>query len=487
MPASFARSATGRRDKYANSNTMTGKKDTLDFDYSFGFSMPEVSSHKIKPGLTKKTVEEISRMKNEPTWMKNFRLKSYALFKKKKMPTWGPSLSGIDFKNITYYLQATKDRSASWDELPSEIKETYDRIGVPEAEKKYLSGVSAQYESEVVYESMNRELEKLGVIFCDMDTAVRKYPELVQKYFGTLIPPQDNAFATLNSAVWSGGSFVYVPKGVKVTLPLQAYFRINAERFGQFERTLIIADEDSFVHYTEGCTAPIYSTNSLHTAVVEVFAHKGARVRYTTVQNWSSNIYNLVTKRARAEAHAVMEWVDCNIGSKVTMKYPSVYLVGEGAHGDMLSIALASEGQTQDAGSKMYHLAPNTTSRILSKSISKNGGQTSYRGLVHIGKNASHAKTNVTCDAMILDAISRSDTYPTMTIDRSDATVEHEATVEKIGEEKLFALESRGIARADAEGLLVNGFIEPISKEIPLEYSIELNRLIHFEMTKKIG
>ena len=466
---------------------VNNQKQALDFDYSFGFSMPEVSTHKSGRGLTKETIKEISRIKNEPEWMRAFRLKSYELFKKKKLPTWGPDLSAIHFDDITYFLKATKDRSASWEELPDEIKETYDRIGVPEAEKKYLAGVSAQYESEVVYESMNRELEKQGVIFCDMDTAVRKHPELVREYFGTLVPPRDNAFAALNSAAWSGGSFVYVPKGVTVSLPLQAYFRINAERFGQFERTLIIAEEGSFVHYTEGCTAPIYSTDSLHAAVVEVFVKPGARVRYTTVQNWSGNIYNLVTKRARAEARGIMEWVDCNIGSKVTMKYPSVYLVGEGAHGDMLSIALASTGQCQDAGSKMYHLAPNTTSRILSKSISKNGGQTSYRGLVHVGKNARHAKTNVTCDAMILDAASRSDTYPAMTIDRSDATVEHEATVERIGEDKLFSLESRGIARHDAEGLLVSGFIEPIAKEIPLEYSVELNRLIHFEMTKKIG
>ncbi len=462
-------------------------QNTLNFDQKFGFSMPEVSSRKVKPGLTKKIVGEISRIKNEPAWMKDFRLKSYEIFKAKKMPTWGPDLSAIHFKDITYFLQATKDRSKSWDELPPEIKETYEKIGVPEAEKKLLSGVSAQYESEVVYESMNRELERLGVIFCDMDTAIKKHPELVQKYFGTLIPPTDNKFAALNSAVWSGGSFVYVPKGIKVELPLQAYFRINSERFGQFERTLIIADEGSFVHYTEGCTAPIYSTDSLHAAVVEVFIGKNARVRYTTVQNWSSNIYNLVTKRARAESHAVMEWVDCNIGSKVTMKYPSVYLVGEGAHGNMLSIAIAGKGQIQDAGSKMYHMAPRTTSRVLSKSISKNGGQTSYRGLVHIGKNARHAKASVTCDAMILDATSRSDTYPTMTIDRSDAVVEHEATVEKIGEEKLFVLESRGIARTDAESLLVNGFIEPVSKEIPMEYSIELNRLIRYEMSKKIG
>lgn len=478
----------GRRDKYTHPDTMQHpKEDTLDFDTHFGFSMPEVSSHKIKPGLTKKTVEEIARIKNEPMWMRKFRLKSYEIFRKKKMPAWGPDLSDIHFRDITYYLQATPDRSKSWDQLPDEIKETYDKIGVPEAEKKYLSGVSAQYESEVVYESMNRELEKQGVIFCDMDTAVKKHSDIVRKYFGTLIPPQDNKFSALNSAVWSGGSFVYVPKGVKVSLPLQAYFRINAERFGQFERTLIIAEEGSSVHYTEGCTAPVYSTNSLHAAVVEVFALKGARVRYTTVQNWSNNIYNLVTKRARAEEGAIMEWIDCNIGSKVTMKYPSVYLTGKGAHGDMLSIALAGAEQIQDAGSKMYHLAPETTSRILSKSISKDGGQSSYRGLVHIGKQAHRAKTRVTCDAMLLDAASRSDTYPSIHVDRSDAIVEHEASVERLGEEKLFVLESSGISREDAEGLLVNGFIEPVSKEIPLEYSIELNRLIHFEMTKKVG
>lgn len=462
-------------------------KNSLNFDTRFGFSMPEVSEHKTVRGLTEETVLDISRAKDEPDWMREFRLKSYEIFKKKKLPTWGPDLSGIDFGDITYYLKATKTRSESWDELPAEIKETYDRIGVPEAEKKYLSGVSAQYESEVVYESVNRELERLGVIFCDMDTAVKKHPELVRKYFGTLIPPTDNMFAALNSAVWSGGSFVYVPKGVRVDLPLQAYFRINAERFGQFERTLIIADEGSFVHYTEGCTAPVYSTDSLHAAVVEVFALKNARVRYTTVQNWSNNIYNLVTKRAQAGEDAIMEWVDCNIGSKVTMKYPSVYLVGKGAHGDMLSIAIAGAKQIQDAGSKMYHLAPDTTSRVLSKSISKNGGQTSYRGVVHIGGNAARATTSVTCDAMMFDSDSRSDTYPAITVDRGDAIVEHEATMERIGEEKRFAIESRGVSREDAESLLVNGFIEPVSKEIPMEYSIELNRLIRYEMSKKIG
>lgn len=449
--------------------------------------MPEVSTHKAARGLSEETVREISATKNEPEWMRNFRLKSYEIFRKKPLPSWGPDLSEIQFDDITYYLKATKDRSASWDELPSEIKETYDRIGVPEAEKRSLAGVSAQYESEVVYESIDRELRRQGVLFCDMDTAVRDYPDLVKRYFGTLIPPHDNTFASLNSAVWSGGSFVYVPRGVQVELPLQAYFRINSERFGQFERTLIIADEGSSVHYTEGCTAPIYSTDSLHAAVVEVFVAKGARVRYTTVQNWSNNIYNLVTKRARAEEDAVMEWVDCNIGSKVTMKYPSVYLTGKRAHGDMLSIAFAGKGQTQDAGAKMFHLAPHTTSRILSKSLSKDGGHASYRGLVHIGEQAKSARSSVTCDAMMFDSDSRSDTYPAIRIHRGDANVEHEASVEKIGEEKLFLLASRGLAREDAEALLVSGFIEPVSKEIPLEYSIELTRLIRYEMEKKIG
>lgn len=463
---------------------MSPQNQQIDFDYKYGFSMPEVSTRKTKAGLNKRVVSEISKTKNEPDWMRDFRLASYATFKKKKLPKWGAELGSIDFKKITYYLKATKEQSKSWEDLPEEIRETYDRIGVPEAEKNFLAGVSAQYESEVVYESMNRELEKQGVVFCDMDTAVQKYPDIVREYFGKLIPPGDNMFSALNSAVWSGGSFVYVPKGVRVTLPLQAYFRINAERFGQFERTLIIAEEGSFVHYVEGCTAPVYSTDSLHAAVVEVFVKKNARVRYTTVQNWSSNIYNLVTKRARAEEDAIMEWVDCNIGSKVTMKYPSVYLVGKRAHGETLSIALAGEGQHQDAGAKMYHLAPDTTSRILSKSISKNSGRASYRGLIHIGKHAERSRSSVTCDAMLLDQTSRSDTYPTMRIERSDAIVEHEATVEKIGEEKLFYFESRGIPRNEAEGMLANGFIEPIVKEIPLEYSIELNRLIRFEMSK---
>jgi Fe-S cluster assembly protein SufB len=463
------------------------KSDGLDFDYKFGFAMPERSSHRTKAGLNAEVVAEISAVKEEPEWMREFRLKAYDTFVRKPMPSWGADLSGIDFDAITYYLKATDRQSRSWDDLPPEIKETYDRIGVPEAEKDFLAGVSAQYESEVVYESMNKALAEQGVLFCDMDTAVKKYPEIVRKYFGTLIPPHDNKFAALNSAVWSGGSFVYVPKGVEVKLPLQAYFRINAEKFGQFERTLIVAEEGSFVHYVEGCTAPIYSTASLHSAVVEIFVHKDARVRYTTVQNWSTNIYNLVTKRAKAEENATMEWVDCNLGSGVTMKYPAVYLTGRGARGEVLSIALAGQGQHQDAGAKMLHLAPDTTSRILSKSISKDGGRTSYRGLVHVASGATGAVASVACDAMILDDASRSDTYPSMHVKENDSRIEHEASVEKLGEEKLFYITSRGVPREDAESLLVNGFLEPVVKEIPLEYSVELNRLINFEMKKKVG
>lgn len=464
----------------------TSKKN-LDFDYRYGFAMPERSFKKTKRGLTQKTVTDISSAKNEPDWMRDFRLRSFAYFKKKPLPKWGPDLSVIDFDAITYYLKATEGQMKSWEDLPKEIKETYDRIGVPQAERDFLAGVSAQYESEVVYESVRKDLEKKGVIFCDMDTAVRKYPELVREYFGTLIPPQDNTFSALNSAVWSGGSFIYVPKNVRIDLPLQAYFRINAERFGQFERTLIIADEGSFVHYTEGCTAPIYTTASLHAAVVEIFVKKNARVRYTTVQNWSKNIYNLVTKRARAEENAVMEWIDCNIGSGITMKYPAVYLAGRGARGETLSIALAGNDQVQDTGAKMIHLASNTSSRVVSKSISKGGGRSSYRGIVHIAPGAIDARSSVVCDALILDAKSRSDTYPTMRVREKSAVVEHEASVEKIGEEKLFFLRSRGLSESDARSLLVNGFIEPVTKEIPFEYTIELNRLINMEMEGSIG
>jgi len=463
------------------------KQTKIDFDYKFGFSMPEKNIFKAEKGLNKKTVEDISSLKKEPVWMKEFRLKAYKGFLKRKIPNWGADLSKIDFDDIYYYIKPTEKQVNSWADLPKEIKDTYDRIGVPEAEKNFLSGVSAQYESEVVYESINRELNKRGVIFCDMDTALRKCPEIVKEYFGTLISPYDNKFASLNSATWSGGSFVYIPRGVKVPMPLQAYFRINAERFGQFERTLIIAEEGSFVHYIEGCTAPIYTTASLHAAVVEIFVKKGARVRYTTVQNWSHNIYNLVTKRAIVDEEGIMEWVDCNIGSGVTMKYPSVILKGKKSHGEVLSIAYANKGQHQDAGAKMYHLAPETTSRIISKSISKNGGRTSYRGLVSVSPGATNSKVYVSCDALIMDEQSRSDTYPYMRINEKDCEVQHEATVEKLGEEKLFYLTSRGIKKPEAESLLVNGFIEPVVKEIPLEYSIELNRLIRMEMSGSVG
>lgn len=459
----------------------------LDFEYRFGFSMPQNYHFKAKKGLNKEIIEEISFIKGEDDWMREFRLKAYEIFKSKSMPTWGADLSKINFDQIYYYIRPTEKHATSWEDLPSEIKETYDRIGIPEAEKNFLAGVSAQYESEVVYESVQKELSKQGVIFCDMDTGLKKYPEIVKEYFATLIPPHDNKFAALNSAVWSGGSFVYVPKGVEVKLPLQAYFRINAERFGQFERTLIIAEEGSYVHYIEGCTAPIYTTDSLHAAVVEIFVKKNARVRYTTVQNWSKNVYNLVTKRARADENAIMEWIDCNIGSQVTMKYPSVYLYGQGARGEVLSIAYSGAGQHQDAGAKMFHFAPNTSSRIISKSVSKDGGRTSYRGLVVVRPGAENSSVFVSCDALILDEASRSDTYPYMKIKESNTQVQHEATVEKLGEEKLFYLASRGISRADAEGMLVNGFIEPITKEIPMEYSIELNRLIALEMIGSVG
>ncbi len=466
---------------------MQNTNQNLDFEYKYGFSMPENYTFKAEKGLNKQTVAQISLMKQEPEWMREFRLKSYEIFTQKPMPRWGPDLSKINFDDIYYYIKPVKDQASSWEELPPEIKETYDRIGIPEAEKKYLAGVSAQYESEVVYESFNKALVKQGVIFCDMDTAVKKHPDLVKKYFGTLIPPNDNKFAALNSAVWSGGSFVYVPAGIKVGLPLQAYFRINSEKFGQFERTLIIAEEGSSVHYIEGCTAPVYTSDSLHSAVVEIFVHKNARVRYTTVQNWSKNVFNLVTKRARAEENAFMEWIDCNIGSQITMKYPSVYLMGEGARGEVLSIAFAGKDQLQDAGAKMLHFAPNTSSRIISKSVSKDGGRTSYRGLVQVMPGAKNANVFVSCDALLLDEASRSDTYPSMRIKENDVTVQHEATVEKLGDEKLFYLMSRGIKKSDAEGLLVNGFIEPVSREIPLEYSIELNRLINLEMAGSVG
>ncbi len=456
-------------------------------DYKYGFSMPERTVKGTGRGLTASVVRQISEIKGEPEWMLDFRLKSFGLFGKLPRPKWGPDLSALDYDAITYYKKSTDSAVKSWDDLPPEIRETYDRIGVPEAERDFLAGVSAQYESEVVYESVHKELTRQGVIFCDMDTALREHPELVRKYFGTLVPPSDNFAAALNSAAWSGGSFVHVPKGVKVTLPLQAYFRINSESFGQFERTLIIAEEGSSVHYLEGCTAPIYRTDSLHSAVVEIFAEKGARVRYTTVQNWSGNIYNLVTKRARAEEDAIMEWVDCNIGSKVTMKYPAVILAGRGARGEMLSLAFAGTDQHQDTGARMIHLAPDTHSRIVSKSVSKDGGRSSFRSDVRVAKSASGCSSSSVCDALILDPRSRSDTYPSLRSDAPDARLAHEATIEKIDGEKLFYLASRGISPDAANGLLVNGFIEPVVKDLPMEYALELNRLINLEMEGSVG
>lgn len=459
----------------------------IDDAYRYGFHEPENYVFKSKKGLDEKIVRNISWHKKEPQWMLDFRLKSLKYFGMKPIPTWGGDLSKINFDDIYYYIKPTAGKVSSWQDLPKEIRNTYDKIGIPEAEKKFLAGVSAQYESEVVYKSINEMLAKKGVIFLDMDSGLREYPEIVKRYFGTVIPPLDNKFAALNSAVWSGGSFVYVPPGVHVELPLQAYFRINAANMGQFERTLIIADEGSYVHYVEGCTAPVYTTDSLHAAVVEIIVKKGARVRYTTIQNWSKNVYNLVTKRARAEEEAIMEWVDGNLGSKLTMKYPSVYLMGRKARGEVLSIAYAGPNQHQDAGGKMLHIAAETTSRIISKSISRGGGRTSYRGLVQVYPGAKNVKSKVVCDALLLDEASRSDTYPTMKIDEHDVRMEHEATVSKIGDEQLFYLQSRGIAKAAAESMIVNGFIEPIVKELPLEYAVEMNRLIELQMEGSVG
>lgn len=457
-------------------------------DYKYGFHEPENYSFKSKKGLDEKTVREISWFKKEPEWMLKKRLLALKFFESRPMPMWGGKLSDINFDDIYYYIKPTDRQMTSWDDLPSEIKRTYDKIGIPEAEKQMLiGGVSAQYESEVVYKSLEKSLTKQGVIFLDMDSGLREYPELVKEYFGTIIPMNDNKFASLNTAVWSGGSFIYVPKGVHVALPLQAYFRINAANMGQFERTLIIADEGSYVHYVEGCTAPIYSTDSLHSAVVEIIVKKGARVRYTTIQNWSSNVYNLVTKRMRVEEEGVGEWIDGNLGSKLTMKYPSCYLVGRKAHGEVLSIAYAGDGQHQDAGGKAIHLAPETTSKITSKSISKGTGRTSYRGLLQVAKGAIKSKSKVVCDALLLDEQARSDTYPTMDIKEKQVSIEHEATVSKIGDEQLFYLMSRGMAEDEAAGMIVGGFIEPLVKELPLEYAIEMNRLIELKMEGSVG
>src|ERR1700737_2177408 len=454
-----------------------------DYKEKYGFFVPEDYVFKAKRGLNPEIVKEISWMKKEPEWMTKMRLRSLEIFRKKPMPTWGADLSVIDFENIFYYLKASNKQSTSWEDLPPDIKKTYDRLGAPEAERKFLAGVSAQYESEVVYHSLQKELTAKGVIFTDTDSALRDYPELFKEYFGTVIPPADNKFSALNPAVWSGGSFIYVPKGVRVEVPLQAYFRINAENMGQFERTLIICDEDSFVHYIEGCTAPIYTTDSLHSAVVEIIVKRNARCRYTTIQNWSTNVYNLVTKRATVYADATMEWVDGNLGSQITMKYPSVYLMEPGAKGDVLSVAFAGKGQHQDAGGKMVHVAPNITS----KSISKAGGRTSYRGLVKVHPGAHNVKSFVKCDALLLDENSISDTYPYIECDENQVTIGHEATVSKVSDEQLFYLTSRGIPQAEAETMIVNGFIEPFTKELPLEYAIELNRLIQLEMEGSVG
>jgi Fe-S cluster assembly protein SufB len=459
-----------------------------DYKEKFGFHDPESGyAYKAPKGLSREVVESISEYKDEPQWMRDFRLKALEHFESRPTPTWGGNLGQIDFEDIHYFVRASDKNSRDWSEVPDDIKNTFDRLGIPEAERKFLSGVGAQYESEVVYHQVNEKLEAQGVIFTDMDTALREHEDLVREHWATIIPPNDNKLAALNSAVWSGGSFVYVPAGVKVEMPLQAYFRINTENMGQFERTLIIAEEGADVHYIEGCTAPVYSTDSLHSAVVEIMAKPSSRVRYTTVQNWSQNVYNLVTKRAVAQEKATMEWVDCNLGSKLTMKYPSIYLLGREAHGEILSIAFAGEGQHQDAGGKIIHAAPRTSSSIFSKSISKDGGRSTYRGLLEVADGATESRSKVVCDALLLDEDSRSDTYPTIRIGENDADVGHEATVSKIGDEQIFYLQSHGLDEEEASKMIVNGFIEPVTKELPMEYAVELNRLIELQMEGSIG
>jgi len=456
--------------------------------YEFGWADPDTAGATAKRGLNEAVVREISQLKNEPEWMLQARLKALRLFERKPMPTWGADLSGIDFDNIKYFVRSTEKQAASWDDLPADIKNTYDKLGIPEAEKnRLIAGVAAQYESEVVYHQIREDLEQMGVLFLDTDTALKEQPELFREYFGTVIPSGDNKFSALNTAVWSGGSFIYVPPGVHVDIPLQAYFRINTENMGQFERTLIIADEGSYVHYVEGCTAPVYSSDSLHSAVVEIVVKKNARVRYTTIQNWSNNVYNLVTKRAAAHEGATMEWIDGNLGSKVTMKYPAVWLLGEHAKGETLSIAFAGEGQHQDAGSKMVHAAPHTSSTIISKSVARGGGRTSYRGLVQIQDGAHHSKSNVKCDALLVDTISRSDTYPYVDVREDDVQMGHEATVSKVSEDQLFYLMSRGLTEDEAMAMIVRGFVEPIARELPMEYALELNRLIELQMEGAVG
>jgi Fe-S cluster assembly protein SufB len=456
--------------------------------YKFGWADSDAAGAIARRGLSEDVVRDISAKKNEPEWMLKLRLRGLELFRRKPMPTWGSDLSGIDFENIKYFVRSTEKQAASWDDLPADIKNTYDKLGIPEAEKQRLiAGVAAQYESEVVYHKIREDLEEKGVIFKDTDTALREHPDLFKEYFATVIPVGDNKFAALNTAVWSGGSFIYVPKGVHVEIPLQAYFRINTENMGQFERTLIIVDEDAYVHYVEGCTAPIYSSDSLHSAVVEIIVKKGARARYTTIQNWSNNVYNLVTKRAVAHAGATMEWIDGNIGSKVTMKYPSIYLMGEHARGETLSVAFAGHGQHQDAGAKMVHMAPNTSSTIVSKSVARAGGRTSYRGLVQVADGAEHSRSTVKCDALLVDRISRSDTYPYVDVREDDVEMGHEASVSKISDDQLFYLMSRGMTEDEAMATIVRGFVEPIARELPMEYALELNRLIELQMEGAVG
>jgi Fe-S cluster assembly protein SufB len=452
--------------------------------YDFRTDSPAV--FKARKGIDAEIVAQISEMKGEPAWMREFRLDAFKIFESKPMPKWGGRL-GIDFQDIYYYLKPTEHQGKTWDDVPDAIKETFDRLGIPQAERQFLAGVKAQFESEVVYGSLQEDLAKKGVIFTDTDTAVREHADLLREYFGTVIPPSDNKFAALNSAVWSGGSFIYVPKGVSIEFPLQAYFRINAENMGQFERTLIIVDEGAHVHYVEGCTAPMYSSESLHSAVVEILVKRGGRCRYTTIQNWANNIYNLVTKRAMAYADATMEWIDGNLGSQLTMKYPAVYMMEPGARGEILSIAFASAGQHQDAGAKLVHAAPNTSGRIVSKSISKNGGRASYRGLVKVEPGATGSRSSVVCDALILDEHSRSDTYPYIEIEEQDVSIGHEASVSKIGEEQLFYLMSRGLTEAEASTMIVGGFIEPLVKELPMEYAVEMNKLIQLQMEGSVG
>ncbi len=456
-------------------------------EYQYGFSDPEQYVFKSEKGLNEEIVRRISALKGEPEWMLQFRLKALDHFQKRPMPNWGPDLSGLNLDDIYYYLKPTDNEGKSWDDVPEAIKNTFDRLGIPEAERKFLAGVGAQYESEMVYHKITENLSKQGVIFLSIEEGLRQHPDLFRQYFSTIIPIEDNKFAALNSAVWSGGSFIYVPKGVKIDLPLQAYFRLNAANIGQFERTLIIADEGAQLHYVEGCTAPIYSTDSFHSGVIEIMVNKGARVRYTTIQNWSTNVYNLVTQRAMVHEGGTMEWVDANLGSKITMKYPSCYLVGPRAHGEILSMAFAGPGQLQDAGGKMVHIAPHTSSKITSKSISKGSGRSSYRGLLKVHKGAYDVKSNAACDALLLDEKARSDTYPYIEIDEDDVTIGHEASVSKVGEEQLFYLMSRGLSQEEATTMVVSGFIEPLVKELPMEYAIEMNRLIQLQMEGSIG